>query len=107
MTKFILAQKHKKSIPPSGKSGHGTPYPTEIETRKVSDIIFREDLYPRINKDPQLVQRYAENIEVLPPIQINQDNILIDGWHRWTAYRKLNSEDIPDDVKTRLHGGGF
>ena len=65
------------------------------ETRKTTDIVFRDDLYPRINKDPALVQRYAENMEVLPPIEVNQHDFLIDGWHRWTAYRKNNVEDIP------------
>lgn len=64
------------------------------ETRKVGQIIFREDLYPRINKEPALVQRYADNLEQLPPIEINQDNILVDGWHRWTAHRKNNSEKL-------------
>lgn len=64
------------------------------QLRKVSDIVFREDLYPRIKHDPSLVQRYAENIELLPPIEVNQNNILIDGFHRWTAHRKLEREEI-------------
>jgi hypothetical protein len=34
------------------------------ETRNVLDIVYREDLYPRIKHDPALVQRYAENLEV-------------------------------------------
>ena len=64
------------------------------ETRNVSDIVFRVDLYPRIEKDPTLVQRYAENLEVLPDIEVNQHNELIDGWHRWTAHKKKKSETI-------------
>ncbi len=63
--------------------------------RKVSDIIFREDLYPRIETSPQTVQKYAEDLSVLPPIEINQHNELIDGWHRWTAYKKNEIVDIP------------
>jgi predicted transcriptional regulator len=31
---------------------------------------------------------------VLPPIEVNQHNILIDGFHRWTAHRKAEAEDI-------------
>ena len=61
---------------------------------KVSEVIYREDLYPRVKTDPTLVQKYAENIDVLPPIEINQNNILIDGYHRLTAYKKLNIEEI-------------
>lgn len=61
---------------------------------KLSEVVFRDDLYPRIKQDPALVQRYAENIEVLPPIEINQHNELIDGWHRWTAHKTVGSETI-------------
>ena len=61
---------------------------------KVSEVIYREDLYLRVKTDPTLVQKYAENIDVLPPIEINQNNILIDGYHRLTAYKKLNIEEI-------------
>jgi len=40
------------------------------------------------------VQKYAETLEVLPPIEINQHDELIDGWHRWTAHKKENEEEI-------------
>lgn len=60
----------------------------------LSDVVYREDLYPRLKSNPTLVQRYAADIDVLPPIEINQNNILIDGWHRWTAHRKINAETI-------------
>ena len=55
---------------------------TEYIEIAVSDVTWREDLYPRIERDPVLVQRYAENLDMMPPIEINQHNILIDGWHR-------------------------
>lgn len=66
----------------------------EIKTIKTADVKWREDLYPRIKTDAALVQRYADNLEMLPPIEVNQHDILIDGWHRWTAHRKANLEDI-------------
>ena len=65
-----------------------------MQTRPVSDILYREDLYPRLKPDAATIQRYAENIEVLPPIEVNQNNILIDGFHRWTAHRKAEAESI-------------
>ncbi len=58
------------------------------EKIKTSEVIYREDLYPRSVSSPELVQTYAENLDVLPPIEVNQNNILIDGWHRWTAHKK-------------------
>lgn len=65
-----------------------------METRNVAEIVYREDLYPRIKADPVKIQEYAENIDVLPPIEINQNNELIDGFHRWTAHRKLERQEI-------------
>ncbi len=66
----------------------------KTDTRKVNEIIWREDLYPRIHADPATIQEYAENLEILPAIEINQNNELIDGYHRWTAHRKKEVEDI-------------
>jgi predicted DNA-binding protein YlxM (UPF0122 family) len=65
-----------------------------IETRKVDEIVWREDLYPRIEPSPAVIQRYAEILEVLPSIEINQRNELIDGYHRWTAHRKAEAKEI-------------
>jgi len=65
-----------------------------METRKVSDIVFRDDLYPRIETSAVTVQKYAEDLAVLPPIEVNQQNELVDGWHRWTAHKKNEAEDI-------------
>lgn len=64
----------------------------------VSDVVFRSDLYPRIETSATTVQKYAEDLSVLPPILINQHRELIDGWHRWTAYRKNGIEQIPAEI---------
>lgn len=63
-------------------------------TLKIDDIKFRKDLYPRIEHDPSLVQRYMSNIDRLPPIEVNQDYILIDGFHRITAHKKAEQLTI-------------
>lgn len=65
-----------------------------IKTIKVSEVVFRSDLYPRIKTDPITVEKYAEDLTVLPPIELNQRYELIDGWHRWTAHRQVNAENI-------------
>jgi DNA modification methylase len=70
------------------------------ETRKVDEIIWREDLYPRFNPIPAKVQEYAENVELLPPIEVNQHNELINGYHRWTAQRKEEIKQIAVIVTT-------
>lgn len=61
---------------------------------RVADVVFRKDLYPRIEHNQAKAQEYSENIEQLPPIEVNQHNELIDGFHRWTAHKLKNIEDI-------------
>jgi len=45
----------------------------------VASVVYREDLYPRIQTSATTVQKYAEDLDVLPPIEVNQRNELIDG----------------------------
>jgi ParB-like chromosome segregation protein Spo0J len=63
-----------------------------------SAVVFREDLYPRLKTSPEKVQEYAEDLNVLPTIEINQHNELIDGWHRWTAHKKNEMPEIDATV---------
>jgi len=65
-----------------------------MQTRRVDEIIWRKDLYPRFDTIPSKVQEYAENVELLPPVEVNQHNVLINGYHRWTAHRKEKIEEI-------------
>ena len=64
----------------------------------VKDIAFREDLYPRFEANQALIQNYANSIEHLPPIKINQNNILIDGFHRWKAHQLEGVSEIKVEV---------
>lgn len=50
----------------------------EVIELPISAIEFRDDLYPRSETIATLVQKYAEDLSVLPPIAVNQDNVLID-----------------------------
>lgn len=65
------------------------------DVMKVANIKFRADLYPRLETSPTTVQKYAEDLSVLPPITVNQHGELIDGWHRWTAHKKNEVAEIP------------
>jgi len=60
----------------------------------IDEVVWREDLYPRFEPVPARIQQYAECIELLPPIEVNQRNELIDGYHRWTAHKKAGLETI-------------
>jgi len=65
-----------------------------VITLPLSDVVYREDLYPRIKSDAATIQRYADNLDVLPPIELNQHGILIDGYHRWTAHKTAKAATI-------------
>lgn len=65
-----------------------------MTTLPIASVVFREDLYPRKTPDQARAQLYSQVVELLPPIEVNQDNILIDGWHRWTAYQLVGAETI-------------
>lgn len=64
----------------------------KIQTSKVEIV---NDLYPRSQLDTKKIQEYSENIEVLPPIEVNQNNVLIDGAHRLSAFKHAKVDEIP------------
>ncbi len=66
--------------------------------KKTNDIVYREDLYPREKVNNSKVEEYGELLTILPAIIINQDNILIDGAHRWFAHKKKEQEFIECDI---------
>lgn len=70
------------------------------ERIKLSDIVFDEGLYPRVEgHDPATVQVYARDMEQIELagrfMSVNKNNILLDGKHRMLAYKK-NAEGKTD-----------
>ncbi len=68
--------------------------PEPEDRRLLGEIIYRADLYPRFEPNPTKIQEYSENLALLPPIEINQRNELIDGYHRWTAHKTAKVDTI-------------
>ena len=68
------------------------------EFRSPDQIKWRDDLYPRFEPDPVVVKQYADDLDVLSPIQINQHNEIIDGRHRLMAYQFQGIDQIPVEV---------
>lgn len=67
-----------------------------MKTIKVCDLVFDEELYPRNNIDTANVTALVEALThgaELPPIVIDQKKRLIDGVHRWKAYKRLYGDD--------------
>jgi hypothetical protein len=65
---------------------------------KITDVIVRDDLYPRLQHEQSRAQQYSEITDLLPPIEVNQNNELIDGKHRLVAHRLAEKETIPVEV---------
>lgn len=66
----------------------------EIIEVGIDEVVWRDELYPRLKTNPSIVQTYSEVLDILPPIEVNQHNEIIDGWHRWTAHKKLERKTI-------------
>lgn len=66
--------------------------------KKIEKIILRKDLWPRIELDVKLVQKYKDCLDMLPPVDINQNDILIDGYHRLMAFKSEKREEIPCNI---------
>ena len=70
-----------------------------VEEILLSEIKFDEATYPRKDHDPVLVQRYAAVLDVIEArqhyISISANNYLLDGKHRWLAYRKVYADTDP------------
>ncbi len=67
---------------------------TEV-TIPCADVRFVKELYPRIKPLDDVVERYRDALENLPPITIARDGILVDGYHRWQAHVREGAEKIP------------
>ena len=61
----------------------------------LDDVVLRDDLDPRLgDRDDDLIAQYADIFDALPPIEINQHNELIDGWHRVRAAESAKRSEI-------------
>ena len=61
----------------------------------LDDVVLRDDLDPRLGeRDDDLIAQYADIFDALPPIEINQHNEVIDGWHRVRAAERAKRSEI-------------
>lgn len=59
-----------------------------------TDIRFVKELYPRLKPHDDVVERYRDALDNLPPIVIARDGVLVDGYHRWQAHVREGVETI-------------
>lgn len=65
-----------------------------VETISTSSVRFVKELYPRLKPHDDVVERYRDAIENLPPIVVARDGVLVDGYHRWQAHVREGVEQI-------------
>ena len=65
----------------------------------IEDVKFYKELYPREDFDNETVNSYRLNLDMLPPIIVNKEGILIDGYHRLLAHRLEERKEIEVKVK--------
>ncbi len=74
---------------------------TEVLTIPIDAVIFSREHYTRSeSQSPSKAQEYAKSIAegAFPPILLNQDKILLDGWHRWMARKECGLTEIDVEV---------
>lgn len=71
---------------------------------KIKNIKFNKSYYPRTKINDATVSQYRVALEKLPPVTINKENKLIDGYHRIVAnqlegkeYIEAEVVDVPDE----------
>jgi len=74
------------------------------KTIKLKDLVFDNNFYPRATRDWMKVYDYMTSIEAgvkMPPITVilrKDKYLVIDGWHRSEAVRKLKHKSIKTEV---------
>jgi len=71
-----------------------TTLPIDQISLPVDDVTFVKELYPRLRPNDAAIERYRAAIGLLPPITVAHGRILIDGFHRWQAYRREGVAEI-------------
>jgi hypothetical protein len=60
----------------------------------VGAVRYVPELYPRLKPLDDVVERYRDALDNLPPIAVARDGVLVDGYHRWQAHVREGREEI-------------
>lgn len=94
-----------KDTATAAQTGKTTNETTRLERELVpvqircSEVRFVKELYPRLKPHDDVVERYRDALDQLPPIVVARDGILVDGYHRWQAHvregrHEINAENL-------------
>jgi hypothetical protein len=61
----------------------------------IDQVAFVKELYPRHREDDAVIEQYRASLDLLPPIKVARERILVDGLHRLQAFRREGATEIP------------
>jgi DNA modification methylase len=68
---------------------------SSIEVLPIADIVYKKECHSRSRGiDQAAVIDYSKKLLSLPPIVVNQDNVIVDGVHRYHAFLKAEQEEM-------------
>jgi DNA-binding transcriptional regulator YdaS (Cro superfamily) len=67
---------------------------TEATPIPVHEVRYVKELYPRLKPLDEVIERYRDALDNLPPITIARGGVLVDGYHRWQAHVRENVTTI-------------
>ncbi|MDE2821302.1 MAG: ParB N-terminal domain-containing protein [Chloroflexota bacterium] len=80
------------------------------EIRALNELKIDQSLDPRNKRSQETINGYAESLDRMPPIDIDQNNRILDGIHRYLAHEQAGREEIEvkvfnieDDVEALKH----
>src|SRR5688500_9738228 len=74
----------------------GAGVETPVQYYKIQDLVLLPELNPRAGLCEETIIRYMESFQALPPVNIQEGTgVLVDGFHRVEAARRLGVETIP------------
>lgn len=65
-----------------------------VATIPVGAVRYVKELYPRLKPHDDVIERYRDALENLPPIIVARDGVLVDGYHRWQAHVREGADSI-------------
>jgi hypothetical protein len=67
------------------------------EMIRTDAVRFVKELYPRLKPHDDVIERYRDAIDNLPPIIVARGGVLVDGYHRWQAHVREGADTIVVD----------
>lgn len=66
----------------------------QAERIDINAVRYVKELYPRLKPLDDVIERYRDALDNLPPIVVARGGALVDGYHRWQAHVREGADTI-------------